>query len=65
MIKLSVNGKTHEIDVDPDMPLLWVVRDILGLTGTKYGCGESVCASGTRSYSGSSAGLSANGQVAK
>src|SRR4030088_2110948 len=43
MIKLSVNGKDTEIDVDPDMPLLWVLRDTLGLTGTKFGCGMALC----------------------
>jgi len=43
MTKLSVNGKDTEIDVDPDMPLLWVLRDTLGLTGTKFGCGMALC----------------------
>jgi len=43
MIQLSVNGKAHEVDADPEMPLLWVLRDLLGLTGTKYGCGEALC----------------------
>jgi len=43
MIKLSVNGKDTEVDVDPDMPLLWVLRDTLGLTGTKFGCGMALC----------------------
>ncbi len=43
MISLKVNGKQHELDADPDMPLLWVLRDLLGLTGTKYGCGEALC----------------------
>lgn len=43
MISLIVNGKTHEVDVDPSTPLLWVLRDTLGLTGTKYSCGISVC----------------------
>lgn len=43
MIKLHVNGKQHEIDADPAMPLLWVLRDLLGLTGTKYSCGISSC----------------------
>ena len=38
-----VNGITHTVHVDPDMPLLWVIRDFLGLTGTKYGCGQSLC----------------------
>ena len=43
MIKLQVNGKQHEIKADPAMPLLWVLRDLLGLTGTKYSCGISSC----------------------
>jgi isoquinoline 1-oxidoreductase alpha subunit len=43
MISLNVNQKTHQVDVDPDMPLLWVIRDVLGLTGTKYGCGVAQC----------------------
>lgn len=43
MIQLNVNGKVHRVDVEPEMPLLWVLRDVLGLTGTKYGCGVAVC----------------------
>ena len=43
MTKLNVNGKTVEIDVEPEMPLLWVLRDVLGLTGTKFGCGIALC----------------------
>ena len=43
MVTLSVNGKTHTLDIDDDMPLLWALRDILNLTGTKYGCGISMC----------------------
>lgn len=43
MIALIVNGQKHEVDVPPDTPLLWVLRDTLGLTGTKYGCGMAVC----------------------
>lgn len=43
MLKLNVNGKDLETDVDPQTPLLWVLRDSLGLTGTKYGCGMSLC----------------------
>jgi len=43
MIALSVNGKTYELDVEPDTPLLWVLRDTIGLTGTKYGCGIAQC----------------------
>ena len=42
-MKLRVNGTEHTLDVDPEMPILWVVRDLLGLTGTKYGCGEALC----------------------
>ena len=42
-ITLKVNGQTHEVDVDPETPLLWVLRDNLGLTGTKYGCGIAAC----------------------
>lgn len=42
-MKIKVNGTDHELDVDPDMPLLWALRDVLGLTGTKYGCGEALC----------------------
>ena len=40
---LTINGRTHRVDVDPDTPLLWVLRDTLGLTGTKYGCGIAQC----------------------
>ena len=43
MITLKVNGQTHQVDVLPDTPLLWVVRENLGLTGTKYGCGMALC----------------------
>ena len=43
MLKLNVNGKLHKVDVEPDMPLLWVLRDHLGLLGTKYGCGVALC----------------------
>ena len=43
MIKLNVNGRIHEVDVEPEMPLLWVLRDHLNLPGTKYGCGISQC----------------------
>lgn len=44
-INLIVNGNNQMLDVDPDMPLLWVLREVLGLTGTKYGCGEGQCGS--------------------
>jgi len=43
VIRLRVNGEAREVDVDPEMPLLWVLRDVLGLTGTKYGCGQALC----------------------
>ncbi len=43
MIRLTVNGSAYQTDADPDTPLLWVLRDDLGLTGTKYGCGIAAC----------------------
>lgn len=43
MITLNINDRAVEVDVDPAMPLLWVLRDVLGLTGTKYGCGAALC----------------------
>jgi isoquinoline 1-oxidoreductase alpha subunit len=43
MISLNVNGKTVSLDVEPDTPLLWALRDFAGLTGTKYGCGRAFC----------------------
>lgn len=43
MIKLNVNGKPHQLDVAPDTPLLWALRDTLHMTGTKYGCGQALC----------------------
>ncbi len=43
MLTLNVNGRMHELDADADMPLLWALRDLLGLTGTKYGCGIAQC----------------------
>ena len=46
-MKLTVNGTVHEFDAPPDMPLLWVLRDLLGMTGTKYGCGIAACGSCT------------------
>jgi isoquinoline 1-oxidoreductase alpha subunit len=42
-MKIKINGVDRTLDVDPDMPLLWALRDVLGLTGTKYGCGEALC----------------------
>jgi isoquinoline 1-oxidoreductase alpha subunit len=43
MVRLNINGKEQQVDVDPQTPLLWVLRDTLGLTGTKYGCGIAQC----------------------
>ena len=43
MLSLTINGETHAVDADPDMPLLWVIRDLVGLTGTKFGCGAAMC----------------------
>ncbi|MDH5399972.1 MAG: (2Fe-2S)-binding protein [Cyclobacteriaceae bacterium] len=45
LISLKVNGKEHQLDLDPQMPLLWAIRDYIGLTGTKYGCGIGQCGS--------------------
>ena len=42
-ITLNINGKTHSVDIEPETPLLWVLRDNLGLTGTKFGCGIAAC----------------------
>ncbi len=43
MVTLKINGKSHQVDVEEDTPLLWVLRDSLGLTGTKFGCGVAAC----------------------
>ena len=43
MAKLNVNGKPQDLDVPEDMPLLWILRDVLGMTGTKFGCGQGLC----------------------
>jgi isoquinoline 1-oxidoreductase alpha subunit len=43
MARLTVNGKSREVDADPSTPLLWVIRDSLGMTGTKFGCGAALC----------------------
>jgi len=53
MVTLTINNEIHQIDVDPNMPLLWAIRDIVGLTGTKYGCGNGVCGSCTILLDGS------------
>lgn len=52
MVTLSVNGKAHQIDVEPEAPLLWVLRDELGLTGTKFGCGVAMCGACTVQVNG-------------
>ena len=51
-MQLNVNGKTHEVDVEPEMPLLWAVREVLGLTGTKFGCGIAQCGACTMHLDG-------------
>ena len=43
MIRFTLNGQAQEADVEPEMPLLWALRDVIGLTGTKYGCGQALC----------------------
>ena len=53
MARLTVNGVTHDVDVDSDTPLLWVLRDTLGLMGTKYGCGIALCGACTVHVDGS------------
>ena len=52
MVVISVNGKRHELDVEPDAPLLWVIRDELGMTGTKFGCGIAACGACTVQVNG-------------
>jgi isoquinoline 1-oxidoreductase alpha subunit len=52
MVKLNVNGASQDVDVDPATPLLWVVREQLGLTGTKFGCGASLCGACTVTVDG-------------
>lgn len=52
MISLTINGERREVDVPPDMPLLWVVRDELNLTGTKFGCGVAQCGACTMDLNG-------------
>ncbi|RPD49057.1 MULTISPECIES: (2Fe-2S)-binding protein [Chitinophagaceae] len=53
LYKLQINGQTHEVDVDADTPLLWVLRDNLNLVGTKYGCGVAQCGACTVHFNGS------------
>jgi len=54
MVTLNVNGKSYDVDVDPDTPLLWAIRDGIGLTGTKYGCGIAMCGACTVHVDGAS-----------
>ena len=54
MYKLNVNGTVHSVDAEPEMPLLWVLREIVGLTGTKYGCGIAQCGACTVHVNGRS-----------
>ena len=53
MTKLTLNGRTYEVEADPEMPLLWAIRDHLNLTGTKYGCGIAQCGACTVHIDGS------------
>ena len=55
MVALTINGKTHDVDADPDMPLLWLLRDTLGMTGTKFGCGRAMCGACTVHVDGEAA----------
>jgi len=55
MVSLNVNGKPYDVDVDPDTPLLWAIRDGIGLTGTKYGCGIAMCGACTVHVDGKAA----------
>lgn len=53
MLGLMINGKSHQVDVSPETPLLWVLRDVLGMTGTKFGCGIALCGACTVHLDGS------------
>jgi len=53
MVTLTINGRSHAVDAPPDMPLLWVLRDLLGMTGTKFGCGVALCGACTVHLDGS------------
>jgi isoquinoline 1-oxidoreductase alpha subunit len=55
MITLNINGESHELDVNPRMPLLWAIRDRLNLTGTKFGCGHAMCGACTVHIDGQAA----------
>ena len=65
---LNINGTTHQVDVDADTPLLWVLRDVLGMTGTKFGCGMALCGACTVHLDGAavrSCVMPASGAVGK
>jgi len=55
MARITVNGRLHDVDVDPDTPLLWVLRDTLGMSGTRYGCGIAACGACTVHVDGAAA----------
>ena len=55
MIKININDKEYNLDIDEDMPLLWAIRDEIGLTGTKYGCGVAICGACTVHIDGEAA----------
>src|SRR5207245_3596181 len=55
MIMLNVNGQSHQLEVSPEMPLLWALRDRLNLTGTKFGCGHALCGACTVHIDGEAA----------
>jgi isoquinoline 1-oxidoreductase subunit alpha len=68
MLHLTINGQSHDVDVEPDTPLLWVIRDSVGLTGTKFGCGIAQCGACTVHIDGvatRSCGLAAGDAVGK
>ena len=48
MVTLKINGKSHTVEASPDMPLLWALRDLLGMNGTKFGCGVALCGACSR-----------------
>jgi len=52
MVTLKINGESHTVDASPDMPLLWLLRDLLGMTGTKFGCGVALCGACTVNLDG-------------